>query len=82
MRLSYFGARTAPMVRQLKTTALNTGRSNLRLPKQVLRSIDIARGRRAGYVSRNSWIAEAVCEKLSKEEIDVPPAASGGDGDV
>jgi len=55
------------------------GRSNLRLPKHIVRSIDIARGRRPGFMSRNSWIAEAVIDKLKQEGIDVPPDPGGAD---
>jgi len=42
-------------------------RINLRLSATTLRAIDAARGRRAGNVSRNTWIAEAIEEKLSRE---------------
>lgn len=40
---------------------------NLRLPQELLDGIDIACRRRAGIVSRNTWIAEAIQEKLSRE---------------
>jgi hypothetical protein len=42
-------------------------RINLRLSAQTFRAIDDARGRRAGNVSRNTWIAEAIEEKLARE---------------
>jgi metal-responsive CopG/Arc/MetJ family transcriptional regulator len=45
----------------------NQERCNLRLSEDLLSSIDAARSARAGFVSRNSWIAEAIHEKLSKE---------------
>lgn len=43
-------------------------RINLRLPSEVLQAIDAERSRRAGNVSRNTWIAEAVAEKLKLRE--------------
>lgn len=42
-------------------------RINLRLPPETFRAIDERRERRAGSVSRNTWIAEAITEKLAKE---------------
>mgnify|MGYP001218805010 FL=1 len=41
-------------------------RLNLRLPSDMLDAIDAARACRAGNVSRNTWITEAVQEKLSR----------------
>lgn len=52
-------------------------RCNLRLPAQVVRSIDRARAKRPGVLSRNSWIAEAIRDKLSGEGIQLPPDAWG-----
>jgi hypothetical protein len=42
-------------------------RINLRLSAEMFRAIDAARSRRAGNVSRNTWIAEAIEEKLARE---------------
>ena len=42
-------------------------RINLRLPLEIFRVIDDLRKRRAGSVSRNTWIAEAITEKLARE---------------
>ncbi|MFB9342351.1 hypothetical protein ACFFTN_10505 [Aminobacter aganoensis] len=42
-------------------------RINLRLSAETFRAVDEARGRRAGNVSRNTWIAEAIEEKLARE---------------
>lgn len=39
-------------------------RINLRLPKTVLDQIDTQRSGRTGFVSRNTWIIEAVQERL------------------
>jgi hypothetical protein len=44
----------------------------------MLRSIDVARERRPGFMSRNSWIAEAIRDKLMQEGIEPAPGASGG----
>ena len=45
-------------------------RVNVRFDEQVWARIDRARNKRAGFVSRNSWILEAVMEKLAKEQDD------------
>ena len=45
----------------------NRPRQNLRFPAEVWLAVDQARARRAGFVSRNSWIEEAVNEKLERE---------------
>lgn len=47
-------------------------RINLRLPPETLRAIDERRLGRAGSVSRNTWIAEAIFEKLAKEASEAP----------
>jgi len=41
-------------------------RFNLRLAPDVLEAIDAECSRRAGNVSRNTWIAEAVTERLAR----------------
>jgi len=43
-------------------------RFNIRLASDVLLAVDGACERRAGTVSRNTWIAEAVAEKLAHDE--------------
>jgi hypothetical protein len=43
-------------------------RQSLRLDPQVWKAIDRIRAKRAGTVSRNTWISEAILEKLSREE--------------
>lgn len=42
-------------------------RINLRLAPETFRAVDTARSRRAGNVSRNTWIAEAIEEKLARD---------------
>jgi len=51
-------------------------RQSLRLDLQVWEKIDRERGRRAGSVSRNTWITEAILEKLSREQDDKKPRRS------
>lgn len=43
-------------------------RQSLRLDPQLWEKIDRERGRRAGSVSRNTWITEAIFEKLKREQ--------------
>lgn len=45
-------------------------RINLRLPVEVFAAIDTSRAARAGHVSRNTWLTEAVQEKLAREGSD------------
>jgi hypothetical protein len=45
-------------------------RQSLRLPANLCARLDMARAKRAGNVSRNTWIIEAVVEKLSREDLD------------
>ena len=51
----------------LKIPVSTLDRINLRLSPETFRAIDAARERRAGNVSRNTWIAEAIEEKLAEE---------------
>jgi len=53
---------TSPTVRSLD-------RINLRLAGHTFEAIDAARTDRPGNVSRNTWIAEAIEEKLARERI-------------
>ncbi len=43
-------------------------RFTLRSSHYVFTLIDEARGRRPGKISRNTWILEAITEKLKKEQ--------------
>jgi hypothetical protein len=47
-------------------------RSNLRLTPHLWLAIDTARGQRAGNISRNTWITEAILEKLAREQQNRP----------
>ena len=44
-------------------------RFTLRLPQEIEEQIDQARGTRPGKVSRNTWIIEAIEEKLTRERV-------------
>lgn len=51
-----------------KPTAIRAlDRINLRLSPSMFDAIDEARSARPGNVSRNTWIAEAIEEKLARE---------------
>ena len=44
-------------------------RLNLRLSGETFEAIDAARQSRPGNISRNTWITEAVEEKLARERL-------------
>lgn len=55
-------------------TAVGLDRINLRLLPETFAAIDRARAVRPGHVSRNTWLTEAVEEKLAREaEIQSEP---------
>ena len=55
-----------------KPTAVRAlDRINLRLSPLMFDAIDEARSARPGNVSRNTWIAEAIEEKLDREFVEV-----------
>jgi hypothetical protein len=43
-------------------------RQSIRLQPEMWEAIDALRAQRGGVVSRNTWIAEAVLEKLAREQ--------------
>ena len=45
-------------------------RINLRLPAETFEAIDAARAGRPGNISRNTWITEAVEEKLARDRAE------------
>jgi predicted HicB family RNase H-like nuclease len=69
----------APKRRQLrrmidpsKTPAIRAlDRINLRLSPETFEAIDNARSARPGNVSRNTWIAEAIKEKLARDDVQI-----------
>lgn len=59
------------MISDSKTASVRTlDRINLRLPAETFEAIDAARSGRPGMVSRNTWITEAIQEKLTRERAD------------
>lgn len=46
----------------------NRARQSLRLVQQIWEAIDSARSRRAGTISRNTWITEAILEKIARDD--------------
>ena len=53
-------------------TVADLDRINLRLSKETFEAIDHARAARPGRVSRNTWIAEAIEEKLTRDAVERP----------
>ena len=79
LALSQYGATMAPMKaarKDSRSSALE--RINLRLPPEVLEAIDSECSRRAGSVSRNTWITEAVTERLARLASSSRPQGAGG----
>ena len=44
-------------------------RINLRLPGETFDAIDASRAVRPGAISRNTWITEAIEEKLARDQL-------------
>ena len=58
------------MIADSKTSTVRTlDRLNLRLSGETFDAIDAARQARPGNISRNTWITEAVEEKLAHERV-------------
>lgn len=66
MRIVKSGAKLASM-NNLTKIQKNRDRTSLRLDTELISLIDKARAGRAGIISRNTWIAEAIQEKLGRE---------------
>jgi len=49
------------------STVRDLDRINLRLSAETFDAIDVSRASRPGAVSRNTWISEAIAEKLERE---------------
>jgi hypothetical protein len=58
-------------------TVRSLDRINLRLPAATFEAVDASRGARPGSVSRNTWITEAIEEKLARDRL----ARAQGEGD-
>lgn len=55
------------MLADSKSATVRTlDRINLRLAPETFEAIDESRGQRAGNISRNTWITEAIEEKLAR----------------
>jgi hypothetical protein len=46
-------------------------RINLRLPAETFAQIDALRADRAGRISRNTWITEAIEEKMARDAVGI-----------
>jgi predicted HicB family RNase H-like nuclease len=57
--------------------SLLMGRATLRIPRDVVEAIDAECSRRVGSVSRNTWIIEAVMEKLTRHSSVTRPQSDG-----
>ncbi|MFC3068820.1 hypothetical protein [Phenylobacterium soli] len=56
------------MLSDSKTSTVRAlDRINLRLPVETFEAIDESRALRPGSVSRNTWITEAIEEKLARD---------------
>jgi hypothetical protein len=76
--LSQDGAIMAPMKANHKDSPSNAlERINLRISPEILKSIDAECSRRAGNVSRNTWITEAVMERLACLSSSAHPKDTG-----
>jgi hypothetical protein len=51
-------------------TIRSLDRINLRLPADTFEAIDAVRAGRPGNISRNTWITEAVEEKLARDRAE------------
>ncbi len=60
------------------TTVGSLDRINLRLPAETFDAIDACRTQRTGVVSRNTWLTEAVEEKLARERANYVPQVIDG----
>ena len=79
LTLSHDGTTMAPMKADRKDSRSSAlERINLRLSPEVLEAIDAECSRRAGSVSRNTWITEAVTERLARLASSSRPQGAGG----
>jgi hypothetical protein len=60
------------------TTVRNLDRLNLRLSAETFAEIDAARSIRPGAISRNTWITEAIEEKLRRDQDSVAALSTTG----
>jgi predicted HicB family RNase H-like nuclease len=43
---------------------------NLRVPEEIVKKVDAIRKRRTGKISRNTWILEAIEDKIERESVE------------
>jgi len=68
------------MIPDSKTAMIRSlDRINLRLSAETFEAIDGARGSRSGSISRNTWITEAVEEKLARARVASGQGKGGAD---
>lgn len=61
---------TGAMLADSKTpTVRSLDRINLRLSSETFDAIDAMRNERPGAISRNTWITEAIEEKLTRDHV-------------
>jgi len=61
-------SQSGAMISDSKTATVSVlDRINLRLAGETFDAIDAARAARRGHISRNTWITEAVEEKLARD---------------
>ena len=81
---SCFWRHFARLIRIMTSTAKKDDRprQNVRLHPQMWEAIDDVRTKRPGVVSRNTWIAEAILEKLAREQDTGEPPSGTENGHV
>jgi hypothetical protein len=68
------------MLPDSKTATIRSlDRINLRLPAETFDAIDAARADRPGNISRNTWITEAIEEKLARDRAERGLTSSAAD---
>jgi hypothetical protein len=82
IKVLVFGAKEAPNARMSRSIRMpkqvdDRTRQSLRLPQQVWAAIDLERLRRAGSVSRNTWITEAILEKIARDKTEQAKSEAG-----
>ena len=61
-----------PVSKRQNSDELEEVRFTLRAPQFVFSQVDAARRSRSGFVSRNTWILEAITERLERELLGRP----------
>ena len=75
-----WGRQSGAMIPDSKMPIVHTlDRINLRLSAETFEAIDAARSTRSGNISRNTWITEAVEEKLARDRLASGQGKGGAD---